>query len=68
MGQPGKRGIAGGPIPPGKDDLLTMTGEQIQELTMKELKKLVPTLVLDIGPEDITDRDAAIAFLRLNSL
>lgn len=45
-----------------------MTDEQIQELTMKELKKLVPTLVLDIDPEDITDREAAIAFLRLNSL
>lgn len=68
MERPGKLTTAGGPIPPGKDDVLTMTDEQLQKLTLAELKKLVPTLVLDIDPEDITDREAMITFLRLNSL
>ena len=68
MGQPGKLTQAGGPVPPGKDDILTMTDEQLKELTMQEMKKLVPTLVLDIDPEDILDREDMLTFLRLNSL
>ena len=45
-----------------------MTDEQLQNLTLEKLKELVPTLVLDIDPEDITDREDMITFLRLNSL
>ena len=68
MGSPGKRIKAEGPVPPGPDDLLTITDEGLQNMTMAKLKELVPTLVLDIDPEDITDREDLITFLRLNSL
>jgi hypothetical protein len=48
--------------------MLTLTDEQLDELTLPELKALIPTLVLDIDPADITDREEALAFLRSNSL
>jgi hypothetical protein len=64
---PGKRRIAGGPIPPGPDDLLYLTDEQLDGMTLPELKALIPTLVLDIDPEDVIDREEALAFLRSNS-
>ena len=68
MGQLGKRLIAGEPILPGPDDVFSLTDELLDGLTLPELQALIPTLVLDIDPEDITDRGEAIAFLRSNSL
>jgi hypothetical protein len=37
-------------------------------MSLPELRALVPTLVLDVDPEDIIDREEAVAFLRSNSL
>jgi len=68
MGCPGKRLTAGGPVPPGPDDVLSLTDEQLDGLTLPELQALIHTLVLDIDVENITDREEALAFLRSNSL
>ena len=45
-----------------------MTDEHLEGMSLPELRALMPTLVLDIDPEDVTDREEALAFLRSNSL
>lgn len=57
-----------GGVPPGAEDLARYHFDYLQTLSLRELKRLISGLVLDVDPDTFQNADEALLFLEANSL